>query len=111
MMARIPGDEQPRTTDHQQGSQSVSPFLQHAIAVALVVVERVDLARIGDVDASGVPQQSAIELHGHAIQCRITTEDPTNNFMPDTGRLLAFRSAGGFGGVLSNGDFFGALYS
>ena len=32
-----------------------------------------------------IPEQKDIITHGHAIQCRITTEDPANNFMPDTG--------------------------
>jgi pyruvate carboxylase len=36
-------------------------------------------------------------LNGYAMQCRITTEDPTNNFQPDIGRLTAYRSSGGFG--------------
>ena len=40
-----------------------------------------------------IPEQKDIITHGHAIQCRITTEDPANNFMPDTGKLIAYRSA------------------
>ncbi len=36
-------------------------------------------------------------INGYAMQCRITTEDPTNNFQPDIGRLTAYRSSGGFG--------------
>ena len=36
-------------------------------------------------------------INGFAMQCRITTEDPTNNFQPDIGRLTAYRSSGGFG--------------
>jgi pyruvate carboxylase len=38
-----------------------------------------------------------LKLNGYAMQCRITTEDPTNNFQPDIGRLTAYRSSGGFG--------------
>jgi len=45
----------------------------------------------------GLPQQDAIEKSGFAIQCRITTEDPENNFTPDFGKILTYRSAGGFG--------------
>ncbi|MDP9408377.1 MAG: pyruvate carboxylase [Actinomycetota bacterium] len=41
--------------------------------------------------------QDAIRLHGAALQCRITTEDPANGFRPDTGRILAYRSPGGAG--------------
>ena len=54
-------------------------------------------AQVGSVTESGIPPQEAIELRGHAIQCRITTEDPDNNFIPDYGRIAAHRSAHGFG--------------
>jgi pyruvate carboxylase len=37
-----------------------------------------------------------ITLHGHAIQCRITTEDPQNNFIPDYGRITAYRAPRGW---------------
>ncbi|HIU64912.1 MAG TPA: pyruvate carboxylase [Candidatus Avacidaminococcus intestinavium] len=53
-----------------------------------------------------IPKQDAIYCHGHSIQCRITTEDPTNNFMPDTGKLIAYRSGGGFGIRLDGGNAF-----
>ena len=43
---------------------------------------------------------------GYAIQCRITTEDPLNDFMPDTGTIIAYRSSGGFGVRLDAGDGF-----
>jgi len=59
-------------------------------------------ARIGR-DGSGVPAQDAIALRGHALQCRVTTEDPENNFTPDYGRLTAYRSASGFGVRLDGG--------
>ena len=52
----------------------------------------------------GIPEQEKINCHGHAIQCRITTEDPANNFMPDTGKLIAYRSGGGFGVRLDGGN-------
>ncbi|MCR6631955.1 MAG: pyruvate carboxylase [Magnetospirillum sp.] len=59
---------------------------------------------------SGVPKQSEIRLNGHAIQCRITTEDPNNNFIPDYGRITAYRGANGFGIRLDGGTAFsGAL--
>lgn len=44
-----------------------------------------------------IPSQASIVCHGFAVQCRITTEDPTHDFMPDFGTLIAYRSAGGFG--------------
>ncbi len=47
--------------------------------------------------ASFVPIQADIRLNGHALQCRVTTEDPENGFNPDYGRIQAYRSAAGFG--------------
>ena len=41
-------------------------------------------------------KQNEIQTLGYAIQCRITTEDPTNDFMPDSGTIIAYRSSGGF---------------
>ncbi|WP_075791004.1 pyruvate carboxylase [Massilia putida] len=58
-------------------------------------------AEIG-VDA-GVPRQPGIRLNGHALQCRVTTEDPENGFTPDYGRITAYRSASGFGLRLDGG--------
>ncbi|HRP77493.1 MAG TPA: pyruvate carboxylase, partial [Aquamicrobium sp.] len=58
--------------------------------------------RIGTPE-SGVPAQQEIRLHGHALQCRITTEDPEQNFVPDYGRITAYRSAAGFGIRLDGG--------
>lgn len=54
----------------------------------------------------GVPNQSDIFLHGYAIQSRVTTEDPLNDFMPDTGKITAYRSGGGFGVRLDTGNSF-----
>src|SRR5579883_2345386 len=53
-------------------------------------------ARIGTPE-SGVPAQDEIHLSGHALQCRVTTEDPENGFVPDYGKLTAYRSPAGFG--------------
>ncbi len=52
---------------------------------------------IGRIDETGIPEQSAIGLDGHALQCRLTTENPENNFIPDYGRITAYRGAMGFG--------------
>ena len=52
---------------------------------------------------SGVPPQAEIALNGHALQCRITTEDPEQNFIPDYGRITAYRGATGFGIRLDGG--------
>ncbi|WP_252183624.1 pyruvate carboxylase [Rossellomorea vietnamensis] len=52
----------------------------------------------------GIPEQEKISIHGYAIQSRVTTEDPLNNFMPDTGKIMAYRSGGGFGVRLDAGN-------
>ena len=54
-------------------------------------------------EATGVARQEDITLSGHALQCRITTEDPQNNFIPDYGRITAYRSATGMGIRLDGG--------
>jgi pyruvate carboxylase len=58
--------------------------------------------RIGG-DDSLLPAQSAIRMNGHAVQCRVTTEDPEKGFAPDYGRITAYRSAAGFGLRLDGG--------
>ncbi|WP_085992507.1 pyruvate carboxylase [Oceanobacillus senegalensis] len=60
----------------------------------------------------GIPEQQEIRTNGYAIQSRITTEDPLNNFMPDTGKIMAYRSGGGFGVRLDAGNAYqGAVIS
>ncbi|KPH73959.1 pyruvate carboxylase [Oceanobacillus caeni] len=60
----------------------------------------------------GIPPQDEIRTNGYAIQSRITTEDPLNNFMPDTGKIMAYRSGGGFGVRLDAGNAYqGAVIS
>ena len=54
----------------------------------------------------GITSQEMIRCQGTAIQCRITTEDPANGFMPDTGELMVYRSGGGFGVRLDAGNAF-----
>lgn len=53
--------------------------------------------RLGELAETGIPPQQDIRLFGHAMQCRITTENPENNFIPDYGRITAYRGAMGFG--------------
>ncbi len=48
--------------------------------------------------------QEDVKLNGYAIQCRITTEDPEDNFMPDYGTIIAYRNAAGFGIRLDEGS-------
>src|SRR5690606_13196548 len=58
----------------------------------------------------GMPAQAEVPRNGFALQCRITTEDPENKFMPDYGRIQAYRSPGGFGVRLDGGmGFSGAV--
>ena len=65
--------------------------------------------RIGE-PGSGVPQQSDIRVTGHAMQCRITTEDPEHNFVPDYGQLTAYRSPAGFGIRLDAGTAYAGAF-
>ncbi len=57
----------------------------------------------GLAEATGKSSQEDIKLNGHALQTRITTEDPQNNFIPDYGRITAFREATGMGIRLDGG--------
>jgi pyruvate carboxylase len=57
-------------------------------------------------DPINIPRQDKIATRGYAVQARITTEDPTNNFIPDYGRLTTYRSAAGFGVRLDGGSAF-----
>jgi pyruvate carboxylase len=53
-----------------------------------------------------IPKQEKIEPRGFAMQCRLTTEDPLNHFIPDYGRLTSYRSSAGFGIRLDGGTAF-----
>jgi pyruvate carboxylase len=57
----------------------------------------------------GLPKQNEVRKNGYAIQCRITTEDPENDFMPDYGTVLAYRSAEGFGIRLDEGSVYNGV--
>ena len=59
-----------------------------------------------------IQNQESIKVTGYALQCRITTEDPQNNFKPDYGTISAYRSASGFGIRLDAGSVYqGAIIS
>ncbi len=85
------------------------------------MVTGVDLVRAQILIAQGCPlsdprigmaSQSDLRENGYAIQCRVTTEDPANNFAPDTGRITSYRSGGGFGVRLDGGNAYtGAVIS
>ena len=65
-----------------------------------------------DSEEVGIPSQESIKLNGFSIQCRITTEDPSNNFAPDTGKIDVYRTGSGFGIRLDGGNgFTGAVIS
>ena len=60
----------------------------------------------------GISCQEDLSMRGYAVQCRVTTEDPANNFAPDTGKITSYRSAGGFGIRLDGGNAYtGAVIS
>src|SRR5262249_33650078 len=54
----------------------------------------------------GLGDQAAVTTRGYAVQCRVTTEDPSNNFLPDYGKLSNYRSASGMGIRLDAGSAF-----
>ena len=65
-----------------------------------------------DSEEINIKSQDDIKLNGHAIQLRVTTEDPANNFAPDTGTITQYRSPAGFGIRLDGGNgFTGAVIS
>lgn len=70
-----------------------------------IVVSQIQIAQGLDLHSEiGIPKQDEIRLKGVAIQCRITTEDPSNNFLPDTGKIDTYRSPGGLGVRLDVGN-------
>ncbi|WP_192844981.1 pyruvate carboxylase [Clostridium ljungdahlii] len=79
-----------------------------------IVQDQILIAEGHSLDSKeiGIKSQDDIELKGYAIQCRITTEDPLNNFAPDTGRIDMYRTGSGFGIRLDGGNgFTGAVIS
>ncbi len=54
-----------------------------------------------------LPSQNNIQINGYALQCRVTTEDPANNFLPDYGRIHTYRSPAGFGIRLDGASAYG----
>lgn len=77
------------------------------------MVTGVDIVRSQILIAAGYPlshpeiglnRQEDVRVDGYAIQCRVTTEDPANNFAPDNGKITAYSSSGGFGVRLDGGN-------
>src|SRR6202790_3454937 len=54
-----------------------------------------------------LPRQKDISIHGYALQCRVTTEDPANGFLPDYGKIQTYRSPAGFGIRLDGASAYG----
>src|SRR6266852_4629942 len=54
-----------------------------------------------------LPAQEKIVPNGYALQCRVTTEDPANNFIPDYGKIQTYRSPAGFGIRLDGASAYG----
>ena len=54
-------------------------------------------------DEVAIPAQDKIQRNGFAVQCRVTTEDPANKFTPSYGKIITYRSAGGYGVRLDAG--------
>ncbi|MCZ0717230.1 pyruvate carboxylase [Aerococcus kribbianus] len=90
----------------------VNPRVQveHTITEEITGVDIVQTQiRIADgqsLSQAGLPDQAALPLNGYAIQCRVTTEDPNNDFFPATGKVNTYRSPGGFGVRLDAGNGF-----
>ncbi|MFD2043977.1 pyruvate carboxylase [Ornithinibacillus salinisoli] len=75
------------------------------VDIAQTQIKIADGQNIHDVSI-GIPQQHEITTLGYAIQSRVTTEDPLNNFMPDSGKIMVYRTGGGFGVRLDAGNGF-----
>jgi pyruvate carboxylase len=76
-----------------------------------IVAAQIQIAAGASLATLGLTQER-ITTRGFAIQCRITTEDPTKNFQPDTGKIEVYRSSGGNGVRLDGGNgFAGAIIS
>jgi pyruvate carboxylase len=70
-----------------------------------LVQSQIRIAQGRSLGELGISQKE-LSPHGVAIQCRVTTEDPANGFQPDSGKLLTYRSASGFGIRLDAGSAF-----
>ncbi|TKA71877.1 Pyruvate carboxylase [Friedmanniomyces simplex] len=74
-----------------------------------IVAAQIQIAAGASLQQLGLTQDR-ISTRGFAVQCRITTEDPSQNFKPDTGKIEVYRSAGGNGVRLDGGNgFAGAI--
>ena len=74
-----------------------------------IVASQIRVAMGQTLEEIGISQQT-IQPRGFAIQCRVTTENPENRFMPDYGRIISYRSPGGLGVRLDAGNAFPGAY-
>ena len=93
----------------------VNPRIQveHTVTEEVTGVDIVKCQILVAAGASGLPiprsawdRRTTMRTHGYALQCRVTTEDPENRFLPDYGRIAHYRSAGGMGMRLDAGTAF-----
>ncbi|MBX7558491.1 pyruvate carboxylase, partial [Streptomyces sp. tea 10] len=83
--------------------------VEHTVTEEITDVDLVQsqlrIAAGESLDDLGI-SQDALRVRGAALQCRITTEDPANDFRPDVGKVSAYRSAGGAGVRLDGGTLY-----
>jgi pyruvate carboxylase len=84
----------------------VEHTVTEVITARNLVQSQIRIAQGATLAELEIPDQKAIEMRGFAIQCRVTTEDPSNGFAPDTGTLKVYRSPGGAGVRLDAGSAF-----
>ena len=94
----------------------VNPRIQVEHTVTEMVTG-IDLVRCADSDRAGpraarpgdesAARRTDVPLYGYALQCRVTTEDPANGFVPDYGKIHTYRSPAGFGIRLDGGSAYG----
>ncbi|XP_011270291.1 hypothetical protein CAOG_08680 [Capsaspora owczarzaki ATCC 30864] len=96
---------------HRHYFIEVNPRIQveHTITEQItgvdLVASQIRIAAGASLESLGL-QQSNISVRGHSIQCRVTAEDPANNFMPDTGKIVVYRTSSGNGIRLDGGAGF-----
>lgn len=69
-----------------------------------LVQSQIQIAEGKKLEEIGIKSQDDISVRGYSIQCRVTTEDPANNFAPDTGIIDVYRTGSGFGIRLDGGN-------
>src|SRR4029078_10206905 len=81
--------------------------VEHTVTEEITEVDLVQAqlrVAAGETLADLGPPPDTTAIRGAALQCRITTEDPANGLRPDTGRITAYRTAGGAGIRLAGGS-------